>query len=126
MTGFGGNDFYIVDNAGDAIVEGFGGGLDTVFTSISYTLSDDIERLGANGSTTTYAINLSGNSWANEMWGNDGANVLDGRTGADLMTGFGGNDFYIVDNAGDTIVEGFGGGLDTVFTSISYTLSDDI
>jgi Ca2+-binding RTX toxin-like protein len=126
MTGFGGNDFFIVDNVGDTVVEGFDGGLDTVFTTVGYMLSDDIERLGVNGFTTTYSISLYGNAHANEMWGNDGSNVIDGRTGADIMTGFGGNDFYMVDDTGDTIVEGFGGGLDMVFTSIGYTLSDDI
>jgi len=126
MTGGTGDDFFVVDNAGDTIVEGFGGGLDTVFTSIGYVLSDDIERLGVNGFSTTYAINLTGNVRANEMWGNDGANVIDGGAGADIMYGFGGDDLYVVDNAGDTIVEGSGGGFDTVFTSISYVLFDDI
>ena len=95
MIGGAGDDYYVVNSPGDAVVEAPGRGLDTVYTSVSTTLSDDVERLGVNGFTTTFAINLTGNGLANEMWGNDGANMLDGGGGADVMNGFGGNDFYL-------------------------------
>ena len=126
MNGFGGNDFFIVDHAGDVVVEQSGNGLDTVFTSIGYTLGNHVERLGVNGFTTTFAINLTGNGLDNEMWGNDGANILDGGAGTDIMNGFGGNDFFIVDHAGDVVVEQPGAGLDTVYTSIGYTLGNNV
>ena len=126
MSGFGDNDTFIVDNAGDIVVESAGGGLDTVFTSIGYTLGANVERLGVNGFTTSFAINLTGNGLDNEMWGNDGANVMDGGAGADIMRGHGGDDIYFVDHAGDAIVENSGGGFDLVYTSVSHELSDDV
>ena len=126
MLGYGGNDIFIVNHAGDVVIEGAGGGLDTIFTSVGMTLGNNVERIGVNGFTTTYAINLTGNSVANEMWGNDGVNILDGAGGADIMTGFGGNDIYFVDNAGDLILETGTGGYDTIFTSTSFTIGDDI
>ena len=126
MTGFGGNDIYIVDDAGDVIAEAAGGGLDTVFTSVTKTLQDDLERIGVNGFYTTYAINLTGNGVGNEMWGNEGANVLDGGADADIMYGFGGDDTYRVDNAGDIVIELANQGTDTVATTVSYTIAHDI
>jgi serralysin len=94
LIGGTGNDTYTVDNTGDVIVEGFGAGLDTVFTSIGYKLSDDIERLGVNGATTTYAIDLIGNARANEISGNDGANMIAGQGGSDTLIGYGGADTF--------------------------------
>jgi Ca2+-binding RTX toxin-like protein len=127
MQGFGASDYYFVENAGDRVIEYAGGGdLDTVLTSISYTLPDNVERLVINGASGTFNLNLTGNGLANELTGNAGRNVIDGRGGADLMSGLGDNDTYFVDNTGDVIVEGSGGGSDFVFTSIDYTLSDDI
>jgi Ca2+-binding RTX toxin-like protein len=126
MYGFSGNDIYIVETVGDIVIELANQGLDTIFTGISWTLDHDIERLGVNGFTTTYAITLNGNELANEMWGNDGANIIDGKAGADIMTGFAGNDAYFVDNAGDIIIETGAGGTDIVFASGSYALGEDV
>ena len=40
------------------------------------------------------------------LYGRDGADHLDGGAGADAMDGGDGDDTYVVDNAGDTVVEG--------------------
>ncbi len=93
MTGHGGNDYYFIDNASDVIVETAGGGdLDLVFTTFSYTLGANVERVSVADIATTNAINLTGNNVANELIGNNGSNILNGGAGADIMTGHGGND----------------------------------
>ena len=121
------NDVYFVDNAGDIVTEAFSdGGYDTVFTTVSFTLSANVERAAVDGSSTTNAVNLTGNALANELIGNAGRNVLDGGAGADLMTGYAGDDVYFVDNAGDVIIEGVGAGFDTVFAIFDYTLGDNV
>jgi Ca2+-binding RTX toxin-like protein len=122
MTGGAGNDYYYVDNAGDTVIERAGEGTDTVRSTLSYTLSDNVENLVLAGS----AVRGTGNALANALAGTAGNNVLDGLAGADRMAGLGGNDTYYVDNTGDVVVEKPGEGIDTVYASISFTLASNV
>ncbi|MCG7392775.1 M10 family metallopeptidase C-terminal domain-containing protein [Microvirga sp. ACRRW] len=129
MTGGTGNDTYYVDDLGDMIVEVSGGGSDSVFTSVSYSLSKHVENLNATGTSN---ITLTGNEANNALTGNGAANVLRGGLGNDTLNGGGGkdrleggagNDIYYVDNAKDVVVEAFNGGKDKVYTTVSYKLA---
>ncbi|GJE19528.1 cadherin-like domain-containing protein [Methylobacterium marchantiae] len=124
LYGRGGDDSYIVDNVGDRVIEATNGGSDRVLTSVSYALlpGQEIETLRTTNDGGTQAIDLTGNDLVNKLVGNDGANVLDGGAGADTLYGRGGNDSYIIDHAGDRVVEAVDGGIDTVLTSVSYAL----
>jgi VCBS repeat-containing protein len=122
MSGGAGDDTYYVDNAGDTANEAPGEGIDTVNTSVSFTLGANVENLvlAVTGLTGT------GNADDNGITGSAGADTLDGGVGADTLTGNGSDDRYVVDNAGDVVVEAPGGGIDTVAASISYTLGSDV
>ncbi len=125
MIGFGGNDIYVVDNAGDVVIEAPGGGNDVVYALAGYalTMGSAIERLSAIDWSQTDALDLTGNELANLIEGNAGVNVLNGAGGADTLVGFGGDDIYVVDNAGDVVIESAGGGSDVVYALANYTLN---
>ncbi|MBQ0824216.1 right-handed parallel beta-helix repeat-containing protein [Microvirga sp. HBU67558] len=127
LTGGNGNDIYYVDSADDIIIEKANnvggislGGIDTVYSTVSYTLSAQVENLILQGSGN---INGTGNSSKNVITGNSGNNILDGKGGEDLMTGGAGNDTYYVYNSKAVVAEYAGGGTDTIYTTVSYTLS---
>ena len=122
LTGGTGDDTYVVDDAGDKVTEAASEGIDTVISSISYTLAKNVEILTAAG---TDAVALTGNTLANTIRGEAQSDTLDGGAGADILIGKAGNDTYLVDNAGDEVIEVASEGVDTVMTSISYTLADN-
>jgi Ca2+-binding RTX toxin-like protein len=119
MAGGFGNDTYIVDHTGDLIKEAAAAGTDTVWSSVTYALSANLEILVLTGVS---AINGTGNSLNNAIIGNIADNLIDGGVGADTMRGGLGNDTYIVDNVADLIEEGMLEGSDTVQASISYSI----
>ena len=123
MIGGTGDDVYFVDSASDQLIELAGAGTDTVNSSVSFTLQSEFERLTLTGSAD---INGFGNALANAIIGNDAANLLDGGAGADTLTGGGGNDAYVVDNAGDVVVEAVDGGYDRTQSSVSLVLQAQV
>lgn len=123
LRGGTGNDTYVVDSVADSVVENSGQGADRVLSSITYTLTSNVESLELTGAS---AINGTGNTLNNAIVGNAAANTLSGAAGSDTMSGGAGNDLYVVDAAGDVVVENVAEGSDTVQASVSYTLSANV
>jgi Ca2+-binding RTX toxin-like protein len=125
LIGFGGADTYIVGDARVKVIESVSGGLDRVIADVSYVLTSgsEVEVVTTRSHAATFAINLSGNESAQNLQGNFGVNILDGRGGADVMEGYRGDDIYIVDNAGDVVIELVGEGLDKVVADITHVLN---
>uniref|UniRef100_UPI0025FD5A08 M10 family metallopeptidase C-terminal domain-containing protein n=1 Tax=Brevundimonas sp. TaxID=1871086 RepID=UPI0025FD5A08 len=137
MTGGAGDDIYIVGSAGDQTIEQAGGGTDTVRSYANWTLAAHVENLELLGTTVNGTGNVhnnrivgnASNNNLNGMGGNDeliggaGDDVLDGGAGSDIMQGGVGNDTYVVDSAGDQIIELVGEGIDTVRSWLNRTLT---
>lgn len=122
-----GDDVFTVTSPTNIVDESRGGGIDTVMSSISFSLADTTHAIGAVENLTLTGnanINATGNNLANTLIGNSGANVLDGGAGADRMQGGAGDDLYVVDNASDVVVEAGGSGKDTIISYVSLSLAD--
>ncbi len=140
MNGGDGNDLYLVDNIGDRVTEGAKAtsGIDSVKSSISYTLPLNVEHLELTGSGD---IQATGNTQNNKLTGNDSDNKLDGGSGADTLiggkgddtlmggvgidqlTGGDGSDTYVINSKEDRITETANDGdQDVVESSITYDL----
>ena len=121
LEGGGGSDTYVVDDAGDSVIEAAKSGIDTVYASIAYALPANVEHLWLTGN----AISGTGNSLDNEIRGNDEDNVLNGGRGDDRVAGGAGRD-KVNGGIGDDLVFGgsendkvFGGrGDDTVIGNL--------
>jgi Ca2+-binding RTX toxin-like protein len=138
MAGGLGNDTYYVDAAQDMLQESSNQGLDTVHTTVSFTLATNVEILIADSDA---GLALRGNGLDNKIIGgvgNDallgdngsdfllgggGNDKLDGGAGADVMNGGVGNDRYYVDDMGDAIIDL--SGTDSVYSSVNHTLGAD-
>jgi Ca2+-binding RTX toxin-like protein len=121
MLGGRGSDDYYVDNVGDVVTEGFNSGYDSVYSTVTYTLGNNVENLILQNEGG--AINGTGNNLNNRIEGNSGNNTLNGAAGIDTLIGGAGNDTYIVDNTSETITENGGEGTDTIQFSATFSLA---
>ncbi|MEX8519838.1 MAG: beta strand repeat-containing protein [Leptothrix sp. (in: b-proteobacteria)] len=142
LSGGAGNDTYYVNNAADVVTENASAGIDSVTTSVSYTLGANVENLtldaagGAIDATGNDANNvltgnasdnlLSGGAGNDALLGGAGNDTLDGGAGNDWMAGDTGNDTYHVDSQGDVVIEKAGQGSDTVVSTISWILGANV
>jgi Ca2+-binding RTX toxin-like protein len=145
MVGGDGDDFYLVDNTRDQVIEKTGilsGRMDVVQSKVNYTLSDNIEKLVLTGLRN---LKGAGNDGNNRIEGNRGDNLLEGMngfdtlvggdgddtlsggSGVDQLIGGDGSDYYLVSSLEDDITETKrDGDQDVVESTVSYSLDDNV
>jgi Ca2+-binding RTX toxin-like protein len=111
IAGVGGNDTLITDKATDILLESAGNGIDTVKSTVSYTLSVNVERLVLLGAKN---IDATGSVDANEIYGNAGNNLLRGLDGEDTLAGGRGADVLVGGADSDHFAFRNGDGIDTI------------
>ena len=132
LTGGEGNDVYYIDTSTDQINEYDSEGTDSVFASVKYTLSNNVENLTLTGTValagTGNNLNniLTGSSGNDTLTGMDGDDTLIGGIGNDRLVGGLGNDVYFLDSTADVVSEATNQGTDTVNIGLTYTLGSNV
>ncbi|MDB5550196.1 MAG: hemolysin-type calcium-binding repeat family protein, partial [Rhizobium sp.] len=121
IYGEAGDDTLITNSAKVHLQEDAGMGSDTVRSTVSYTLTANVETLVLLGKAD---LNGSGNDIANTLTGNKGDNRLQGLAGFDILNGASGNDiltggadadvFVFAKRGGHDVITDFTGGLDYI------------
>jgi Ca2+-binding RTX toxin-like protein len=132
LTGGLGDDSYVVENAGDRVVESVDGGNDTVYANnVNWSIelqSPNVETLVVLSSNRIGA----GSSQADRItaYGND--DTLIGAGGNDTLAIFGaggvmyggaGDDIFVVTSATTQVVENAGEGSDTIYAYVDFSLA---
>jgi Ca2+-binding RTX toxin-like protein len=159
MFGGDGDDIYYVNTIQDLVSESSVSGNDTVYSSITYRLTDSVEDLlltggeAINGDGNRLNNRIFGNLNDNKLYGEGGDDKLYGKDGNDLIYGGNGNDWiegnegddnlygedgsdtliggtgddkYYISDLSDSLVEKPDEGTDTVYSSITYSLEDNL
>ena len=116
MIGGVGDDAYVVDNAVDQVVENAGEGSDTVFASVNYALTANVENSGAPGRRRPAGLRQRSGQLDVRQYRQQSPRRRRRRRRHERRAG---NDTYFVDNAGDAVIESVGEGNDTVFSTAS-------
>lgn len=122
-----GDDTYLLQ-AGDVVIESAAGGIDTLISSTSRTLGNHQENLTLTGNLVIHGWGnaldnlLTGNGRANRLLGAEGNDTLNGQGGIDTLAGGTGDDTYILQQAGDVVIEQRYGGNDLILSQTSRTL----
>lgn len=114
LIGGSGDDVYVVDNVGDSVIEFSAEGADRVRSSVTFSLSANVEDLVLTGSA---AIDGTGNELNNQLTGNSVGNILQGEAGNDRLNGKEGNDTLIGGSGNDVYIFGRNYGADTLIDS---------
>ncbi|MDP3854028.1 calcium-binding protein, partial [Phenylobacterium sp.] len=131
LAGGAGDDVYVVSTTTTVITELAGAGQDLVKSSVSFTLSANVEDLILTGTANIDGVGnglnnfITGNDGSNHLVGGAGNDTLDSRGGTDLLEGGAGDDTYIV-NANASVVEAAGAGIDTVKSMNGITMSANV
>jgi Ca2+-binding RTX toxin-like protein len=118
--------------AGNDVLNGGAGDSDTASyasatagVTVSLAIAGQQNTIGAGLDTLVSIENLTGSGFADVLTGDANPNILNGGAGADTMIGGAGENIYVVDNAGDVVIEAVAGFLATVQTSLNtYSLAN--
>jgi uncharacterized delta-60 repeat protein len=96
LVGGQGDDSYLINSSATQIKEVAKQGFDIVFSSVSFSLPSNVEKLILTGDAN---IDAKGNTLDNVLAGNYSNNILFGFSGNDTLTGGAGKDTFVFSTA---------------------------
>ncbi len=121
----------LTGNAGNNVLDGITGNDTASFANANVGVNVDLNV--SDGQDTGFGIdtllnidNLTGSNFDDTLVGDDNANQLNGGQGLDMLAGGLSNDGYVVNSLGDTIIEEFGEGIDSVQSSALWSLGANL
>ncbi|HEX8989652.1 MAG TPA: calcium-binding protein, partial [Rhodocyclaceae bacterium] len=112
LAGGAGDDTYFVNSADQVVVEQAGQGNNTIVSSVSYVLPDNVQNLTLTGTQNLTAT------------GNGLANVIVSNSGVDTLIGGAANATFVVNNAADVVRAQ--AGANTVISSVSFVAPEHV
>lgn len=132
LIGSSGNDTFVIDNTGDVIQDSVNGGHNAVYSSVSFSLPNNINALVLTGSAGLTAIanggsaSIVGNAGADTLVGGSGADTLVAGSGLVTFVGGSGNDTFVVNNSADVIQSASAASANVVLASTSFVLPENV
>jgi Ca2+-binding RTX toxin-like protein len=119
MVGGAGNDLFVVNSTGDT-VNAASHGIDTVQSSVNFSLPTTIANLVLTG--TASLSGASSTLTGGTLTANSGADTLTALGASTTLYGGAGNDVFSINNTLDVISDTYTATTNTLNTSVSYTL----
>ncbi len=125
-----GNETFEVNDTTDIIQAQAGAASNSMYSSVSYTLPQNVDvltltgsgNLAANGNGDVSNV-IAGNSGNDTLVAGSGNDTLVTGTGVDFLVGGPGPDAFYLNNASDSYyLPDYNGYEDTIYSSVSYTL----
>jgi Ca2+-binding RTX toxin-like protein len=123
LVGGAGNDTFVVNNVADVINAQSGNQGNNVESSVSFTLANGFQTLTGTGAGN---LSLTGNTGSDIITANSGNDTLTAGSGASTLVGGSGSDTFVVNSANDVISLAAMNANDSVLSSSSYTLVDNL
>jgi Ca2+-binding RTX toxin-like protein len=130
LIGGGGNDRFEVNDVTDVVQEA-AGGVGTIVSSVNFKLPGNVDSVTLIGSADLTATGnsdvtniITGNSGNDNLIAGSGSDTLVSGSGVDTLIGGSGADSFVINNSADEIrLPNYNGYQDTIYSSVSYTLS---
>src|ERR1019366_4325357 len=112
-----------VNNASDQVNVGASHGSDTIQSSVNFTVPANIGALQLTGAAS---LSGTGGTGASVVTANSGTDTLTAGTGLATLIGGTGADLFVVNNINDIVQVGATHGVDTIKSSVTFTLPSNV
>ena len=123
LIGSTGNDTFVVDNASDVVTDTSATAVNNLQTFVNYTLPTDVNALVLTGEANIVG---TGNAASDTLTGGIGNDTLIAGSSVSTLIGGFGNTTFVLNNALDVVQDAFASSINTIDSSVSFTLPTNV